>query len=47
MISPKKPQSSDSSEKEVSQSKIFEHLGLVAGTIEELETCDRTGEQIA
>jgi hypothetical protein len=31
MINPKEPEASDSSEGEVLQSKIFDHLGLVAG----------------
>jgi transposase len=47
MIGPKEPQASDSSESEVLQSKIFDHLGLVAGMFEELEIGDRIDEQIA
>jgi len=47
MIGPKEPQASDSSEDEVLQSKIFDHLGLVAGMFEELEIGDRIDEQIA
>jgi len=47
MINPKEPESSDSSETEVLQSKIFDHLGLVAGMFEELEIGDRIDEQIA
>lgn len=45
MISPKKPEHSDSSKSEVLQSKIFDHLGLVAGMFEELEVGDRIDEQ--
>ena len=47
MINPKEPQASDSSENEVLQSKIFDHLGLVAGMFEELEIGKRIDEQIA
>jgi transposase len=47
MVNPKEPQTSDSSENEVPQSKIFDHLGLVAGMFEELEIGDRIDEQIA
>jgi transposase len=47
MINPKEPEASDSSEDEVLQSKIFDHLGLVAGMFEELEIGDRIDEQIA
>ena len=47
MIGPKEPKASDSSENEVLQSKIFDHLGLVAGMYEELEIGDRIDEQIA
>ncbi len=47
MINPKEPEASDSSENEVPQSKIFDHLGLVAGMFEELEIGDRIDEQIA
>jgi len=47
MIGPKEPEASDSSEDEVLQSKIFDHLGLVAGMFEELEIGARIDEQIA
>jgi transposase len=47
MIGPKEPEHSDSSESEVLQSKIFDHLGLVAGMFEELEIGARIDEQIA
>ena len=47
MISPKEPGATDSAENEVLQSKIFDHLGLVAGMYEELEIGDRIDEQIA
>ena len=47
MINPKEPEAPDSSEDEVLQSKIFDHLGLVAGMFEELEIGDRIDEQIA
>jgi len=45
MVNPKEPQASDSSENEVLQSKIFDHLGLVARMFEELEIGDRIDEQ--
>jgi transposase len=47
MVNPKETQASDSSETEVPQSKIFDHLGLVAGMFEELEIGKRIDEQIA
>ena len=47
MIGPKEPEHSDSSESEVLQSKIFDHLGLVVGMFEELEIGARIDEQIA
>ena len=47
MVNPKETQASDSSESEVLQSKIFDHLGLVAGMFEELEIGRRIDEQIA
>ena len=47
MIGPKEPEATDSAENEVLQSKIFDHLGLVAGMFEELEIGDRIDEQIA
>ena len=47
MIGPKEPEATDSDENEVLQSKIFDHLGLVAGMYEELEIGDRIDEQIA
>ena len=47
MVNPKKPQVSNSFESEVLQSKIFDHLGLVAGMFEELEIGDRIDKQIA
>jgi hypothetical protein len=47
MINPEEPQASDFSEKEVLQSEIFDHLGLVAGPFEEFETGRRIDDQIA
>ena len=47
MIGPKEPEATDSAENEVLQSKIFDHLGLVAGMYEELEIGDRIDEQVA
>ena len=47
MTGPKETEASDSSENEVLQSKIFDHLGLVAGMYEDLEIGDRIDEQIA
>jgi len=46
MIGPKEPEASDSSEGEVLQSKLFDHLGPVAGMFEELGIGDRIDEQI-
>jgi hypothetical protein len=37
MIGPKETEASDPCESEVFRSKIFDHLGLVAGMFEELE----------
>ena len=47
MIGPKEPEATDSAESEVLQSKIFDHLGLVAGMFEELEIGERIDEHIA
>ena len=47
MIGPNELKATDSDENEVLQSKIFDHLGLVAGMFEELEIGDRIDEQIA
>jgi hypothetical protein len=46
MIGPKEPEATDFDENEVLQSKIFDHLGLVAGMYEELEIGDWIDEQI-
>jgi len=46
MMDPKETQASDSSENEVLQSKIFDHLGLVARMYGELEIAGRIGEHI-
>jgi hypothetical protein len=47
MIGSKEPETTDSAENEVLQSKIFDHLGLGGGMYEELEIGDRIDEQIA
>ena len=47
MIGPNELKATNFDENEVLQSKIFDHLGLVAGMFEELEIGDRIDEQIA